>query len=62
MYQAPKLVRYGTFRELTLQNPGTSCPTVPLVQKIDPSLDAAFGPGQTNDGCPQFARKQGLGL
>lgn len=52
MYQTPKLVRYGAFRELTLQNPGTSCPTVPMNQKIDPSLDALFGPGQTNDGCP----------
>ena len=53
MYQTPKLVRYGGFRELTLQTGASQCnpPTVPSL-KNDPSLDPAFGPGQTNDGCP----------
>ena len=53
MYQTPKLVRYGGFRELTLQGAGATCtPPIPTTQKTAPSLDPAFGPGQSNDGCP----------
>ena len=49
MYEAPKLVRYGQFRDLTLQT--YSCPGT---QKNLNSFDALFMNGQvvTVDGCP----------
>lgn len=45
MYEAPKLVRFGQFRDLTLQ-----CPASP--GKISNVLDPLFPTGQ-NDGCPR---------
>jgi len=48
MYESPKLVRFGTFRDLTLQ----SCQLVaPYGGKDQPTFDALFPTG-TNDGCP----------
>ena len=46
MYESPKLVRFGQFRDLTLQG---ACPGG-IVKNL-PVFDAAFPLG-TNDGCP----------
>jgi hypothetical protein len=52
MYETPKLIRYGSFRELTLQT--SACPQIPLNQKTFVVFDPVFGPGQgPNDGCPR---------
>jgi hypothetical protein len=48
MYETPKLVRFGKFRDLTLQ---TSCPTSGPGKNY-PSFDPLFPQGQ-NDGCPR---------
>jgi hypothetical protein len=51
MYEAPKLVRYGQFRDLTLQL--YSCPGS---QKSTQSFDALFMNGTVvtpSDGCPR---------
>jgi len=47
MYESPKLVRFGQFRDLTLQPP--TCPGSAI--KNVPVFDAAIPLG-TNDGCP----------
>ncbi len=53
MYHTPKLVRYGGFRELTLQGAGATCtPPIPTTQKTSPQFDPVFSAGQSNDGCP----------
>lgn len=50
MYEAPKLVRFGQFRDLTLQTSG--CLLVkPYTGKDQPTFDNLFPQG-TNDGCP----------
>ena len=52
MYETPKLVRFGKFRDLTLQ--AADCTTgvpKPWVHKVNPSFDAALSSG-INDGCP----------
>ena len=50
MYETPKLVRYGSFRELTLVPQG--CMTqAPWTGKDQPTFDPLFPNGQ-NDGCP----------
>jgi len=46
MYQSPKLVRFGQFRDLTLQ---AQCSTPG--PKNQPVQDAAYPLGSTNDGC-----------
>jgi hypothetical protein len=51
MYEAPKLVRFGQFRDLTLQ---TSCPTSGP-GKTFPNFDPLYPTG-VNDGCPTPAR------
>lgn len=48
MYETPKLVRYGKFRDLTLQDCQV---TTPYTGKNQPTFDALFPLG-TNDGCP----------
>ena len=49
MYESPKLVRFGQFRELTLQG---GCQTqVPYTGKNVNTYDSVFPLG-TNDGCP----------
>jgi len=47
MYEAPKLVRFGKFRDLTLQD----CNPLGGPTKIHPNADPLFPSGQ-NDGCP----------
>jgi hypothetical protein len=47
MYEAPKLVRFGRFRDLTLQTCPSSGPG-----KDQNFFDPLFPQGQ-NDGCPQ---------
>lgn len=51
MYEAPKLVRYGQFRELTQQQGNWLCPGT---QKLQTGLDFITGHGVqvTDDGCP----------
>ena len=50
MYESPKLVRFGKFRDLTLQASG--CLTqAPWTGKDEPTFDSIFPTG-TNDGCP----------
>ena len=46
MYESPKLVRFGTFRDLTLQSCPPSGPG-----KSSPTYDLAY-PNGTSDGCP----------
>lgn len=49
MYESPKLVRFGMFRDLTLQG----CQLVaPYAGKDQPTHDTLFPLG-TNDGCPE---------
>ena len=49
MYQTPRLVKFGQFRELTLQS---GCQlTAPYSGKDQPQFDALFPLG-TDDGCP----------
>jgi hypothetical protein len=59
MYETPKLVRFGSFRDLTLQTPSdcTNGGTVPKpwTFKTAPFTDS-FVPGGTDDGCPAVAR------
>ena len=55
MYESPKLVRFGNFRDLTQQSP-TDCTnggTVPKpwLFKTHPNFDT-FVPTGINDGCP----------
>lgn len=50
MYEAPVLVQYGTFRELTLHHPTTNAKR-PLVN----DLATVFGPGG-NTGCNTHAQ------
>lgn len=52
MYETPKLIRFGSFRDLTLQTVG--CPGIPSNQKNTNIVDPAFGPGAgtVDDGCP----------
>ena len=55
MYQTPQLVRFGTFRELTLQSV-TDCTNggtlqKPWLHKSFPTLDS-YIPGGVDDGCP----------
>ena len=47
MYEAPKLVRFGKFRDLTLQ----VCDPNGGPTKVTNNYDIAFPNGQ-NDGCP----------
>ena len=47
MYKSPKLVRFGSFRDLTRQD--AACPNN---QKINPFYDVALFNGGTDDGCP----------
>lgn len=50
MYESPKLVRFGSFRELTQQTQG--CLTqYPWTGKDQPTFDSIF-PNGVNDGCP----------
>jgi len=50
MYESPKLVRFGQFRDLTLQ---TSCPTqAPWTGKNVNTYDSIFPKGN-DDGCPR---------
>lgn len=56
MYETPKLVRFGKFRDLTLQGTPSDCTvggTVPKpwTFKTFPNTDS-FVPGGVNDGCP----------
>jgi hypothetical protein len=49
MYQTPHLVKFGQFRELTLQ---TQCLTqAPWTGKDQPTFDSLFPTG-VDDGCP----------
>jgi hypothetical protein len=48
MYEAPRLVKYGQFRDLTQQ---TCLTTSPYTGKDQPTFDSIF-PAGTNDGCP----------
>lgn len=49
MYEAPRLVKFGRFRDLTLQ---TQClTTAPWTGKTVNTSDILFPQGQ-NDGCP----------
>jgi hypothetical protein len=49
MYEAPRLVKFGQFRDLTLQ----SCPTqAPFTGKNQSTYDSLFPNGQS-DGCPE---------
>ena len=47
MYETPRLVKFGQFRELTLQRCLTQAP---WTGKDQPTFDAIFPTG-TNDGC-----------
>ena len=50
MYEAPRLIKYGQFRDLTLQ--AAPCQTTaPYTGKTVNTFDALFPTGQ-NDGCP----------
>ena len=52
MYEAPRLIKYGQFRDLTLQTaPGCQL-TFPYTGKNVNTYDALFPTGQ-NDGCPR---------
>jgi hypothetical protein len=49
MYQTPRLVKFGQFRELTLQS---GCQlTAPFTGKDQPTFDSLF-PNGVDDGCP----------
>lgn len=48
MYEAPKLVRFGKFRDLTLQ---VVCDPTGGPTKVNPFSDPIAPDGQ-NDGCP----------
>ena len=48
MYEAPRLVKFGQFRDLTLQ---TCLTTSPWTGKDVNTFDSIFPQGQ-NDGCP----------
>jgi hypothetical protein len=53
MYESPKLVRFGSFRDLTLQQP-IDCTTgvpKPWHHKTHPTFDSLVPLG-VNDGCP----------
>ncbi|CAG1772919.1 hypothetical protein BAC2_03246 [uncultured bacterium] len=50
MYESPKLVRYGQFRDLTLQSSGCLLQK-PWTGKDQPTFDSFF-PNGVNDGCP----------
>jgi hypothetical protein len=52
MYEAPRLVKYGQFRDLTLQTQ-TCLTTPPYTGKTAATFDSIFPVGQTNDGCPE---------
>ena len=52
MYEAPRLVKYGQFRDLTLQTQ-TCMTTPPYTGKTAATFDSIFPVGQTNDGCPE---------
>ena len=59
MYESPKLVRFGSFRELTLQvsdctNGGTA--PQPWTFKNQPNADSFVPVGNDDDGCPTVAR------
>jgi hypothetical protein len=56
MYETPELVRFGKFRDLTLQSQGTNCTNdgsvpKPWSFKTHPTYDS-FVPNGTDDGCP----------
>jgi hypothetical protein len=56
MYEAPKLVRFGQFRDLTLQIDDPNClKTAPWTNKNVNTFDSIF-PFGTNDGCAQVVR------
>lgn len=57
MYESPKLVRFGTFRDLTLQSePCVVGVPKPWTSKNAPTFDSFFPQGSTSDGCPVEAR------
>jgi hypothetical protein len=49
MYEAPRLVKYGQFRDLTQQ---TCLTTAPYTGKTQNTFDSIF-PAGINDGCPE---------
>jgi hypothetical protein len=49
MYEAPRLVKYGQFRDLTQQ---TCLTTAPYTGKTQNTVDSIF-PNGINDGCPE---------
>lgn len=53
MYSTPKLLRYGKFRELTMQQQPCSDPSIDWTGKTYPSADVVLNLGADNsDGCP----------
>lgn len=51
MYEAPRLVKFGQFRDLTLQSQ-TCLTQAPWTGKDQDTFDPLFPQGQ-NDGCPR---------